>query len=435
MKSFMMIVAIAATVTTNQLVAYQEVETFHIPIKHLLPSKLEQKKLEAAVLEQCYGKNLPHRSPELMTVANSNYPVDISFLIADIKYRRGSLKILELGEGSRSKYKGFDQLYGKGKMWSRFWNYLAQFNVPMWYIGPSLKRQSVRDEMAYRDFRDLGGTYVRSKQRCARLVQAEHTYSFPLTQPNEIEKYHAITVLRHQNASSQAALEFKRNNPFTLILNHASAPYVNSKFLTNTLFNDPELHAYKPVWKIYPKHYTPDLAQKIINEIDADIYVIKPLNAFKGDGIIMVTKKKLNYILKNIIQKTAIIRNSTNKTYSHWARDHNDSFIVERFEKSKTIRSQDRPYDPTLRVVYALHYSKETISITFFGSYWKLPERAMNEKATLVERTKSSIDKTGLRASSVMVDGDDIEHVKKTLITVLPKIYIKMLQTRHLIQE
>lgn len=435
MKKSRLLVALLSLLSANQLSANQEVETFRIPIEHILPSEQEQASFEAAVLSQCYRNTFEKRSPDIMTVTNSNYPVDISYLIADIKYRRGSLKILEFGEGSRSKYKGFDQIYGAGKMWSRFWHYLSQFNVPMWYVGPSLKRRYRRDEIAYKDFKDLGGTYVRTKQQCALRVQKEHTYSYPLSPPEKIENYHALTVLRHQNASSPAALGFKRDNPYTLIVNHASAPYVNSKFLTNTLFDDPLLHKYKPVWKIYPKYYTPDLAQKIIKEIDADVYVIKPLNAFKGDGIIMVTKNKLNYILKNIIKKTAIIRNSINPTYSHWAHDHNDSFIVERFEPSKTVHSQGRPYDPTLRVVYTLHYSKKVIALTFLGSYWKLPARAMNEKATLVERTKSSIDKAGIRASSVMIDGDDMAEVKKELIKVLPRVYVKMLQTRHLIRE
>ena len=425
------LLSILPTINATQQQTVPDIQTITIPLNQVLPNQQIQEQLHRSVAQLAQPPAL--RTPSILVATNSNYPVDISFCIADIKYRNNALKILEMGEGSRSKFEGFDQLYGRGKIWSRFWYYLAQFNVPMFYVGPRLRRSTARDQIAFRDFRDLGGTYMPSKQTCSKFIQATHTYSFPLSAPKTIENYHAITVLRHQNASSAATLDFKKQNPLTLVLNYAAAPYVNNKFLTNTLFDEPGLERYKPTWKVYQKHYTKDLAQKIIDEINAKIFVIKPINAFKGNGVIMVRRNKLDYILKNILQKRAIIRNSTDPTYNYWIRDHNDSFIVEKFENSKTVRAAGKPYEPTLRVVFALHYSKQVISLTFFGSYWKLPKRSTNEKGTLAERTKSSIDKTGQRPSSMIVDADDMARVKKVLIKILPKLYVKMLQTRHLI--
>ena len=70
----------------------------------------------------------------LSSYAQTNYPADISFCIADIKFDGKNIKICELGQGSRSRFKGYDALYGKGKVWTAFWEYLAKFQKPFWIV-------------------------------------------------------------------------------------------------------------------------------------------------------------------------------------------------------------------------------------------------------------------------------------------------------------
>ena len=408
----------------------EKLDTMSIPISSLLLDSKTQLQLNESVASLAAPKYLT-RTYQPVLFTTSSYPVDISFMIADIKFNGDSLKVLEFGEGTRSKFKGFDALYGDGKIWSRFWNYLSQFNLPMWYVGPQLRTQPAKDQISFNEFTELGGSYCPSKQELTKQLHKKPVAR--LNEATKIEDYSGIAMFRHQNASSPQAIEFKKHNPHAIILNYASAPYVNNKFLSNTLFESPDVENYKPLWKKYPKRYTKKLAKQVIEDIPADIYVIKPINAFKGNGIIMTTKSRLDFMLKNIINKTAIVRNSPNPTYNHWGKDTNDVFIVERFEHSKTIWTDGKPYEPTLRMVFTLHYSEKIITITFLGSYWKLPMRSLDEPGTLVERTKSSIDPEGKRPSSVVVDAADMEQAKTILSQVLPKLYIKMLQTRHLI--
>lgn len=409
-----------------------------IPVGSLATDKQTQQHLETKIrsLVNQFDHSVQRGFTQVPFFA-SKYPVDVTFMIADIKFDGENLKILEFGEGTRSRFRGFDGIYGAGSIWSQVWKHLATFNLPMWYVGTALSTKETQDEVAFAQFSNLGGNYCLDSSALTDILKQQAT-SDEASKPSEdasqsIEKYKSIALFRHRNVSEKKFINFKKDNPETVVLNYAAAPFVNNKFFTNTLFEDEVLKDFKPLWKSYPKKYSPTLAQEIINDISAEIYVIKPLNACKGYGIIMTEQADLDFYLENIIKKTDFIKNHPSPTYSYWAKDHMSTFIVERFERSKTLYVDSKPFEPTLRVVFILDYNNLAINLNFLGSYWKLASKSLTDEGTLDEKTKSSIDPKADHATSLPVAEEDYEAAKKILSSVMPRVYIKMLQTRHLI--
>ncbi|MBM3887240.1 ankyrin repeat domain-containing protein, partial [Candidatus Dependentiae bacterium] len=89
----------------------------------------------------------------------ADYKPTISFFITDLKFdNKGNIKILEFGEGTRSYFKGHDQLYPKGLIWQRFWKYLGEKNLPVWHIGNLITAAKEADEISIATCKAYGGT-------------------------------------------------------------------------------------------------------------------------------------------------------------------------------------------------------------------------------------------------------------------------------------
>ena len=175
-------------------------------------------------------------------------PVDISFLIADMKYDQGSLKICELGEGTRSYFKGHEQLYGLGKIWENLWAHLRKFELPIWFIGTKPTTQTAR-EIALTTLTNSGGACVANLYELYQDPLFQEVKTLPLNNIHSIKDYRGIIVFRQQKEPRSAITQFKRKNPGFLILDSASTPFVNNKNVTNQLFVDDALQPFKPRWK------------------------------------------------------------------------------------------------------------------------------------------------------------------------------------------
>jgi hypothetical protein len=204
-----------------------------------------------------------------------------------------------------------------------------------------------------------------------------------------------------------------------------------NKEKTNTLFKDPNLAAYKPRFGTYETKYTPSLADQIISDIASPVLVIKPTNSSLGSGVIIVPQEQLDQTLKLILQdkQDIITLYKRDPTYFHWTQDSSTHFIVEEFFPSKTIMVDGKPYDPTLRVMFALFNDAGHIGIHFFASYWKLPPKSLTEEGKLIEKRKSNI--SSQRISSARVDQDDFKKVQTLMIPMLALVYEKMLSIRY----
>ncbi|QQR49292.1 ankyrin repeat domain-containing protein [bacterium] len=363
----------------------------------------------------------------------SNLPVDISFIISDLKFdAHGNVKILELGEGPRSYFKGHETLYGKGKIWESMWLFLEKLNLPVWYVGRKPESIWAESTIAAKKFIDIGGQFASSITELKKDPLFQKLTALPINKnPQTLDDCKGVIVLRHHYTSKALLNDFKKNYPDFIVLDNVTAPYVNNKYTTNLLFNDDRLKDYKPRWQTYKKIYTKNLAQTIIDDLKTDIIVLKPLSAANGWGVLIVHKNDLDSTLKIILKNPSAIAANPDKSYNYWAQDRNRDFLAEEYVPSKTITIQGKEYDATMRMVFLLSYHDDKIYTTFLGHYWKLPAYSINEDVELTKKHKSKIGSNSLAPSSAKVSMTDCEKVKGILKEVLPKVYLKMLLSKQ----
>jgi hypothetical protein len=111
----------------------------------------------------------------------------------------------------------------------------------------------------------------------------------------------------------------------------------------------------------------------------------------------MVDAEHLDEMLKKILtqkltEKTTISCNGytyTDEAYTFWNTYKESHFLVEEMVLSKPLVVDQKIYDPTMRVIFMLHYFNGAIKIDYLASYWKLPSKSLSEEGTLTERHKS----------------------------------------------
>ena len=349
------------------------------------------------------------------------YPPDISFCIVDLKYKKPHLKICELGQGTISGFHGYHRLYRIGDIWDEFWNFLAQFSDAIFYIN---YQQSFDSSIP---IKSLATFYNRHGTMCQTVKQLKSNPRFINALKN---KTHPIIVapLNYQEFKDCCIPTSRYHN--AILLDNATRPFVLNKLLTHLLFmHDPSIRHYRPLCKIFPTSYSPTMAQETITDIPSSEYVIKPINAYKGKGLIFVPQQELDQTLKSILcpQLDTNVTFSTNHEY--WHHHPKPYFLIESRESSQLIKVAEQPYDATMRVAFGVAYHQGIIDLTFFGAYWKLPKKSIHELGSLAERYQSHIEIGS--SCSTKVNDVTYNEVKKILTTILPKIYLKMLAARH----
>lgn len=365
----------------------------------------------------------------LQTQNQIEHKPDISIMIADLKYNKGEIKILEFGEGTKSCYKGYDNLYGEGKIWNKFWKLLGKYELPIWYIGRPPVTEQRKQKMAYKTFYKIGG------MACANLIELENhsifkkLKNYPIrNQGKNISDYNGIIIFKQYRGQKEQIKKFKSKYSNFIFIDQAVNPFVNNKFNTSKLFKKTGLNNFRPAWNVYPKLYTSTLAQKITNDLNTQTVVIKPLNSANGWGVIITNKDQLDKMLNLIINKSQQLKKHPDKTYKQWFRDRNAMFLVEQYVPSQVITIEDKEYDPTMRVVLFLEYNNQEIVMKILGTYWKLPELSLHEKGSLTKKHKSKVSKE--RTSSATVQKHDYLHVKDSFETFMPILYAHMLKDR-----
>ena len=362
-------------------------------------------------------------------------PADVSFLIADLKVNKDNIKLLEMGQGTRSYFQGHEQIHGQGQIWKELWKYLKQLHLPIWCVGKKPQEPYAQKQISATLFKKIGGRFVSNLKHLEGDKRFKQLIPSAQEQHSLIKDHPGIIIFRHCSETGIDKDDFKYKYPGFLYLDEAAGPHVNNKFFTNLLFSDPELSQLRPRCRAYPTTYSPDLASKIIKDLKCDTFVIKPLNSANGWGIIIVAKEDLDKMLKLIFTDKSKIKESHDKTYSYWANDKNKLFLVEEYVASKPVMVNGKPYDGTMRVVFALTYDNkdcddilENINIQFLGHYWKLPNKSINDNGTLTELHKSKINKKD--DTSAQVSPTDLHAVKKVMVKLIPQVYLKMITTK-----
>lgn len=352
---------------------------------------------------------------------SQGYSPDISFCIVDLKYKTPHLKICEFGQGSVSGFHGYHRLYGTGSMWKNLWKFLAQFQAPIFYINPqdsfdtSVITRALPTLNAYGGIMYRDNLHLKSSPHFTRALQTKQSPILVAPKHYYVFRNCNLPTSRYYNA---------------ILLDNATRPFVLNKLLTHLLFmNDSAISHYRPKCKILPTRYSATMAQEIIKDIPSPEYVIKPMNAYHGKGIVFVTQENLEQALKTILCPGTKSTIMSSATYEYWHDNPKPYFIIESRETSTLTRIEDKYYEPTMRVAFGLSYNQGIIDISFFGAYWKLPKKSLDEEGSLAEKYQSRI-KAGTSCSA-KVDSKTFDEVKKILKTLLPKVYLKMVATRN----
>lgn len=355
-------------------------------------------------------------------------PDDLSFCIADLKYNVDTLKILEFGEGGRSKFKGYDALFGPGMMWALFWSHLAQFQVPIWLVSMPEDPELLR-EINYDLFCKIGGKRAETITELQKKIDADIQEQHGIVTDQHRADYSAIVLIK-KGRPTQTVNAMKGMYQKIVFIGQFTNKYVNNKFRLDSLFTSPELKKYRPLCRSCSVEYDSNLAQSLIKDFGCDVFVIKPINSSRGRGIIMVAKDQLDFTFKLILKDRAALKRTTlPEEYTYWQTYQSPIFLVEAYEPSKPVFIDDKPYDATMRLVFTLDYKDGKLDVTIFDGYWKLPAFPLTDATcSLTEKHKSHII-PGL-LSSVRISEEDKAGAKKLLEDALYKLYWQMVQSR-----
>ncbi len=375
--------------------------------------------LTTTILFPAQPEPVEGRSPQSeKTRETSALPEDISCCIADLKFDGEHIYICEFGEGIESRFKGYSSLHGHGAMWHTIWQTLSFFGMPMHYIGTELT--SPHKDFAY-------NTFKRYLKTTHATISDFETYYQPL-QLKRAKKIPQRELLVAHTLKQPAKQVHKllTTYPALICLGKATSRYVRSKQATNTLFDTAFLKQFKPTTIDIEKRYTAELAQKIMQAIPSDFYVIKPPNCALGQGVILLPKAELDTTLRLIMQPSKqLSKMEDKKAYAYWLHDASTSIIIEAFKPSKPIVVDHKPYDATMRAVFIMSNLNGLMKIQHLGAYWKLPIKSLLENGTFMDLHKSAI--SNRKNAAAIVDEHDYKKVREQLDILLPVLYEKML--------
>ncbi|NGX42716.1 MAG: hypothetical protein K940chlam7_01002 [Chlamydiae bacterium] len=374
---------------------------------------------------------LPVTAEEISTTytytLEKSYPTaDVSFLIADLKYNeRDGVKICEVQHGSLSVLRGYDFLYGGAEIVAeKFCDFLSQYQSNAWFLKNTILYGPFNTTFVNRGWIPAAGMMTLSKDSFFQECSSMSVYD-----PSSIYDYHG--VLYAKPGTLESIEKFRNNNPGILLIDRVTFPYWIDKYKMSILFTqDQRLARYKPRWGLYAKKYSSGLAQKIINDIKSEIFVIKPRGAFLGNGVIIVAKENLDATLRTILKKKKKQIILSDPSYSHWKYDSFDSFLVEEFIESDPVtvpHLENQQYDGTLRVIFFLSYQQKEIQSVLMKGYWYLPKKNLSQKGTLNERHKSHIA-DGYNAAITPAVRQKVEEQLQEAIYLL---YRQMLEADH----
>lgn len=319
---------------------------------------------------------------------NKNLAADLSFLVADLKYsEKEGVKICEIQPGSLSKFSGYDFILNdQGHVAKSCCAVLERFQSKIWFVKNGICDPKMKKEYLLRG-------YIQ-KLSVADIISSKEfkdTAKLPLYDPSKLNAYAGAVYSSLWFSGELAAMTNKY--PSILVIDRAFIPFFMDKEKMSSLFlDDPDLLDLKPRWRSYPKHYYPELAKEILEDMASDTVVIKPIRSTKGHGVLIVAAEDLDTVLKQLFLKKNSLPQCKDEEYRHWATDTSPRFIVEAFHASDPVFAPllgEGSYDPTMRIVFFLIYDGEEMEIVFVEGHWKLPKISLEAEGSLTLKHKS----------------------------------------------
>lgn len=316
----------------------------------------------------------------------SQYPVDVSFLVADLKYsKEQGVKICEVQHGTLSTFRG-DRFLNDGNpvIANKFIDHMSQYYEKSWGLLYGISENDIRSRLQNhpswemkRQFKDLINDPEFQQQSKANVLD-----------PFDLASYHGFVFFRKDTVKELE--EFRRNYPGVVVVDAATHSYWIDKYKMSELFKrNSELATFKPRWNLYSKKDLPGLSHKIIQDLGGEVFVIKPRGAFLGNGVIIVSAEELDKTLRYIFGHSKELKKDTDRSYSHWYKDPFDTFLVEEFVESDPVVVDEKVYHPTMRAAFILTYNKGEIDVDILWCYWLLPYLQVGEKGSLNELYKA----------------------------------------------
>jgi len=358
---------------------------------------------------------------------DAKVPVDISFMIADFKYnRKDGVKICEVQHGTDSTFYGDRFSHGEpGIIAGNFYRVLLRYHTQFWTTRVEITEKQIVNTLSsapeWRMYKKI--PFLEKDPDFQKLS------NFIVEDPDDIQSYGGIVCLKipHMHFCPYLLMQY----PGILFLDAGTADYWNDKYKMSQLFSrSPNLAQFKPRWNLYPKQYTPDLADKIIQDIPSEKFVIKPRSAYLGNGVIIVSRENLDETLNYILHKKPSLNENPDKSYHYWYSDKHESFLVEEFIASDPIavsHFDNQIFQPTMRAAFLLIYNQGQITIEFLGFYWLLPLLPLHSDASLIEKHKAHV----IAPYFCPVDPETISEVKKQLNVALTLLYREMIRGQN----
>ncbi|MBY0353911.1 hypothetical protein K2W90_06120 [Candidatus Babeliales bacterium] len=364
---------------------------------------------------------------------NSPIKASIAYFCADIKYNKGKLKICELNPVPGVSPSVYNVLVDGKKydaycpFWKAFWAYTKQFDIPIWFVGPTCKTNA----LDFDSFFEEGYTYHKSLDDLVQDPLFIERSKKNIADISAISNYSGLIIYNPGIGTSfKQAYEIvenvKQHYPNFLWLNDSAQWFTGDKDLMARLFLNTETQEFKPQWKVYKKIYTPDLATEIIEEFERDMYVIKPTDGTWSGGVTIVSKDDLDATLKLLFEPKQKHKRTGQKNIDYWQNNKSDSFIVEEFMQSQTLTINGNEYNPTLRLAFIISHERNSISFTLLGGGWKTPQIPLNKVGDLVLKHVT----LGLPAEfcGLQIDPEDFAMMEQIMNAAGPKIYTEILK-------
>lgn len=318
--------------------------------------------------------------------AASQFPVEISFLIADLKIDKvKGIQVCEIQNASLSSFHGEKFSHGgRNPIAENFIQVLDSFHLPCWHKINEIGERSFNEQFKsssnwtpFREFKEL------TKDSSFIQQSSKKVYD-----PSNIRNYGSLIFCFPAKIDHLDTLT--ERFPTAIIIDKATIPYWKDKYEMSLLFKgDSLLENRKPRWALYQSKYSNELANTIIEEIGGDIFVIKPRGECYARGVIIVSKEELDATLKYILNDDTEVGITIDKSHEFWVTKRPDTFIVEKFIDAEPISVAHlggKLYSPTIRLGFLLVYNKGECHVEFLNAYYKFPEKALSENGTLNEK-------------------------------------------------
>lgn len=350
-------------------------------------------------------------------------PVDISFLVADVKYsEEKGAQICEIQHGTDSTFKG--EVFSNGGVSTiseNFVQFFSSYELPCWFISFGIADKNLKKTLYSCSWRHI--TNVKSLIKNKNFKRLS---KLPVVDPYNIASYQGFVFAESHYIKWLDILGYSSS---FILIDRAVLPVWKDKYETSLLFKgDSILEARKPRWNLYPKKYTKHLSKIIIDEFESDLLVIKPRNNFCGNGVIIVRKEDLDHTLKYIFIKSKKLKNDPDRAYHSWYDDNSDTFLVEEFVSSDPVHVQHlgmKPYCPTIRVAFLAIYDEGVSDIHFLGAYYCLPEKSLTDEGNLHQKYKASLQ----TIHSSAIEQEKYELLTSELYEPFRRFYLKIFDT------